>query len=90
MQSATESYKKMQLYQCDKCSKQATEKDIQYIMVAFYRTDEEVNQLLEAKRAQNPNGCFSFESIREASVIQKKLEVCKDCYVQFKKDYFNL
>ena len=78
----------MQLYQCDKCGKQITEAEVQIILVKFYRTDEEVNQLLEVaiKRGER----VSFADMQEISAVEKSLEVDKDCYNTFKKDYFNL
>ncbi len=71
---------------CDKCDKSIKEKEVLNIEVAFVRTPEEIDQLMASP---NFKDC-SREEVIMRSVVFKKLEVCKDCYVQFKKDYFGL
>ena len=84
-QGAIKNYKNMSsLHLCDKCKKQITEAEVLLIRVDYVRTPEEIDQLMQSPMFKD---CFPAE-VKSRSAIRKDMEVCRDCYNQFKKDYF--
>lgn len=70
------------LFKCDKCGEQTT--DPLSVMIAFERTPEEIQALMAADDA--PLGMEKYYA--QVSVVNKNLDLCRDCYDEFKKEYY--
>jgi hypothetical protein len=70
------------LYSCDKCG--ASISGPLRVKIVFERTPEEIQQLMAAQNM--PLGTEHI--VKQASLVQKNLDLCHKCYGKFKKDWY--
>ena len=69
------------LFQCDKCGASVTEP--LRVRLTFERTPEEIQALMAAQ--DMPLG--SEHIIKQASMVNKHLDMCRKCYDRFVAEY---
>lgn len=70
------------LYQCNKCGENTVEP--LRVKIVFERTPEEIKELMAAQNM--PLG--SEHIVKQASIVEKHLDLCRKCYDKFKKEYY--
>ena len=71
----------MQLYECDICKKATTEP--LRVRITFERSPEEIKELMAAQDMP----LNTEHIIKQASMVNKHLDMCRKCYDKFVSEY---